>query len=728
MSLKIKLALIIVVMVAAVIAVLSVITLRRNSQLQMETTYRYAGMQAEANSIEIQRRIEIFADYGIILAELISEFEGTEENQRRVKYNDILLDIIEQNDRILGIWTAWLPGAIDRRDAELGQYQTFFTRRRTGSVEHVREGYEGWQTYLADMNGKAIIASPVWREIHGYGNVGIVSVLYPIKNKSKKQVGILGVNFVSDMQEIADELKEKIYEGKGMAGVYANDGVIVAHYDRNRIADNIAANRAEMNLLGKDLNRVAQAIRNGGENGKPVILHRFSEDFASDMYIIYQPVKITGMDTPWCLMIAIPIKEITRPVREMTLFTVIFALIILTVTAVITFFIARGIVKPIIGVTRTLKDISEGEGDLTRRIESKSRDEVGELSLYFNNTLEKIRNLVIIIKKEATVLSGVGSDLASNMTETAAAVNEITSSIRNIKGLAINQSASVSETNATMKQLTENINSLGAHVEKQSNNVSQASAAIEEMVANIRMVTETLIKNSANVDTLRDASEVGRNGIEEVAGDIQEIARESEGLSEINSVMENIASQTNLLSMNAAIEAAHAGDAGRGFAVVADEIRKLAESSGVQSKTISLVLKKIKTSIDKITMSTGNVLKEFEAIDSGVKTVAEQEDSIRNAMKEQETGSRQILEVVGNVTGITGQVKNGSQEMLAGAKEVILESNNLEGMTQEISSGMNEMAAGAEQISTAVNHVNDISAKNNEGINSLMKEVSRFKV
>jgi methyl-accepting chemotaxis protein len=273
-----------------------------------------------------------------------------------------------------------------------------------------------------------------------------------------------------------------------------------------------------------------------------------------------------------------------------------------------------------------------------------------------------------------------------------------------------------------------NISKLNGHVEKQTQTVSQASAAIEEMVANIASVTDTLVKNGANVKTLQDASEVGRTGLQEVASDIQEIAHESEGLLEINAVMENIASQTNLLSMNAAIEAAHAGEAGKGFAVVAAEIRKLAESSSAQSKTISDVLKKIKTSIDKITKSTENVLTKFEAIDSNVDKVADQEETIRNAMEEQGQGSKQILDGIEKVTEITRNVESGSNEMLEGAQEVIRESKNLEKATQEITSGMNEMASGADQINSAVHQVNEISTKNREGISILMKEVSRFKV
>jgi methyl-accepting chemotaxis protein len=248
------------------------------------------------------------------------------------------------------------------------------------------------------------------------------------------------------------------------------------------------------------------------------------------------------------------------------------------------------------------------------------------------------------------------------------------------------------------------------------------------MLANIQSVTQTLVKNTDNVKNLAAASEVGRTGLQEVASDIQEIARQSEGLLEINAVMENIASQTNLLSMNAAIEAAHAGEAGKGFAVVADEIRKLAESSGEQSKTISTVLKKIKTSIDKITKSTDEVLNKFEAIDSGVKTVSDQEENIRNAMEEQSTGSQQILEAIGQLNDITQMVKAGSMEMLEGSREVIQEGKNLEMMTQEITNGMNEMATGADQINVAVNRVNTISGENKENIDVLVQEVSKFKV
>jgi methyl-accepting chemotaxis protein len=430
----------------------------------------------------------------------------------------------------------------------------------------------------------------------------------------------------------------------------------------------------------------------------------------------------------WLLFSTIEKNDVYSQLSQMRFIVLIIVIIMVITGLLIAFFVGRSISKPIVKVTDTLKDIAEGEGDLTRVITINSKNEIGKLAQYFNETLEKIKNLVVVIKNEGTILSNIGSDLASNMNETAAAMNEITANIQSIKGLIVDQGVSVSETNSTMDHLVGNIKKLDEHVDNQSANVSQASSAIEQMVANIRAVTETLIKNEQNVKILLDASGVGRSGLEKVTDDIREIAHKSEGLLEINSVMANIASQTNLLSMNAAIEAAHAGEAGRGFSVVAGEIRKLAESSSGQSKKIGIVLKEIKESIDKITSSTENVLSKFEAIDSSVKTVAEQEECIRNAMEEQGTGSQQTLQGVSNVNEITAQVTSSSHEMLGEAKEVIHESNNLEKATHEITSGMNEMVIGAEQINIAINRVNEISGKNREGIENLIKEVSRFKV
>jgi len=400
--------------------------------------------------------------------------------------------------------------------------------------------------------------------------------------------------------------------------------------------------------------------------------------------------------------------------------------IILFILVPLCILIMRSITKPVKDIAVILKDISEG--DLTKVIPETGKDEITSLSQYFNLTLGKLKKLLSIIKQQTNTLSEIGNVLASNMTETATAVNVIDKSIQSINGKVINQSASVTETNATMEQITQNINKLSGDIDRQSSSVDKSSSAIEEMLANINSVTNTLIKNTENVQTLMGTSELGKKDLQGVAEDIKTISRESESLLEINSVMENIASQTNLLSMNAAIEAAHAGEAGKGFAVVAGEIRKLAENSSAQSKTTSEALKKIKSLIDKIVQSTEEVLNKFGAIDGAIQTVAEQEENIRNAMEEQSQGSKQILESIGQLSEITRHVKDGSLEMLEGSNEIIKEGKNLETATGEIKGSMSQMAGNANAISSTVNKVNELSDKNHEGIITLMNEVMRFKV
>jgi methyl-accepting chemotaxis protein len=314
------------------------------------------------------------------------------------------------------------------------------------------------------------------------------------------------------------------------------------------------------------------------------------------------------------------------------------------------------------------------------------------------------------------------------MGATEEAVSEIAENIRNIKIHVNNQAADVTETGDAMRRIMESADDLNKHIVVQSEDVAKSSAAIEEMFVHIHGVVETLVSNTANVNALAESSEIGRIDIQRVSSNIQEIAKESEGLLEINSVMQNISSKTNLLSMNAAIEAAHAGEAGKGFAVVADEIRKLAESSGEQSKTISTVLKKIKASIDSITQSTLVVLDRFGTIEEAVKTVSGQEAKIRASMEEQETGSRDILDAITRLNEVTGMVRQRSADMTTESGDVKRRSADLVKITKEVAMSMDEMSAGAERIAAAVDRVNEISEENKRNIDTLSEEVSKFKV
>lgn len=302
------------------------------------------------------------------------------------------------------------------------------------------------------------------------------------------------------------------------------------------------------------------------------------------------------------------------------------------------FLLIRPVTRRIKRVGGRLDEISKGEGDLTRRVYVSSDDELADLAEAFNQFAETMREMIGSIKFETRKLLAVGEELSANTEQSAASINEITATIESISELSESQSESVGKASSSVDQITGAINNLGELIERQATSVTESSSAIEEMIANIRSLAEHTEQIGTHMESLVDASRNGKEKQRETDELIAQVAERSKKLQETNVVIAKVAAQTNLLAMNAAIEAAHAGDAGRGFAVVAEEIRRLAEQSSGQSKGIKSSLGEIKTFIDRIVESSTETGSAFESVLEAVETVRNLIEEDRAAMQEQASG------------------------------------------------------------------------------------------
>lgn len=572
-------------------------------------------------------------------------------------------------------------------------------------------GDQPW--YNTVMSGTPFLSEP----FQAGKDVFLISYAIPMYDKDKRISGFFSIDI--DGQYLSDICKTVTVGAGGSVFIVGASRRVIGDTDFSRVTAKTSISEAAK--TDKDMASLSVLVESVFSSDD--VVNGSGSYNGEAQFVVGKKMK-----TGWVVMLRAPAKEFLSDVRILNRWMYLIGIAMLLIAALVVYWLSRRIISPIVRVAAALKDIAQGEGDLTVSLPVTGLDEIRNLSEYFNQTIGKIRTAIQSVDKNAGAMTKIGDELAQNMSENAGAANEISTHIEDVKRKIFTQASSVTETSATIEEIIQTIKQLNTSIATQAASVSESSSAIEEMVANIASITKTLERTDESIKSLASATSDGKETLHSSNAITQKIAEESGSLIEASGVIQHIASQTNLLAMNAAIEAAHAGEAGKGFAVVADEIRKLAEDSATQGKTITTTLKQFGTEIESLSNSAQSVEEKFNAIFNLSEQVKMMSNQLTEAMREQENASREVLTAIKNINTVTVEVNSGSAEMLKGGEKAAKEMAILDDLTRVITGSMDEMTSGASYINTSVQEVNQITQRNKESIAGLAAEVSKFKV
>lgn len=388
----------------------------------------------------------------------------------------------------------------------------------------------------------------------------------------------------------------------------------------------------------------------------------------------------------------------------------------------------NGIVQALRKTTASMATIAQGSGDLTFRLPVTTKDELGKLALNFNEMMEKLQNLVRTLKHSSNEGELIGEQLSSNTEEISTALEEMSAT-----GLSINESSKrlvseIDKSATSLKTIVQTMEVLDGNAENESEAVAMSSSAVEQMVASIGNITRISHERAEEIRGLSNKAHQGKEEMDMTRGDVDNIAESAGAIQDVLKVIQDISGQINLLAMNAAIEAAHAGDAGRGFAVVADEIRKLAESTAQNSNQIAESIQDIVQNIEHATERSKQTASSIDAIAQETANSALAMEEIFAALEEVNQGTTQINEALSNLVHSSAEVRDASQKARGQSESSNQALEQIRQLSQQSEQAMAEISSALVETSHAIQDIRDLGVKNSHIQSKLLSEFDRFVV
>jgi len=453
-------------------------------------------------------------------------------------------------------------------------------------------------------------------------------------------------------------------------------------------------------------------------------LHRYQRELLSIQRRIQQAVeKLDGL-------LAAEIRQINDNSADFSR-TISLTMLLVAVGAFVwslgvAFFYSRRFTRAVKDIFNAMKDIAEGR--LTVRLKSSSRDEIGALGGNFNLFIDKLSHIVMGIRSDITASLGSNQRLMEAVKGTSDSAVEIDALAGKVQSVIERQSHIVSEVSANMEEIAQTIENQDRIITRQSGAVDTGTGAVENLIHDVKKISDSLNSTAREFSLLFEVTREGASRIGELKKTIETLSRQSETVIEANMVIKTIAAQTNLLAMNAAIEAAHAGQSGAGFAVVADEIRKLAENANSQSRFISDNLNTLQESIARAVQYSDTTGESFEGISVKVRDATGLQQNVMAEINTQADKGGQILEALETISRITGEVLGGSREMLQSSRAVISEIGHLVSISRQVGDDAGEVTVKAGAVRENAAHSHEMLNVNMAATKELDHKVSFFKV
>jgi methyl-accepting chemotaxis protein len=518
-----------------------------------------------------------------------------------------------------------------------------------------------------------------------------------------------GVNLEKN-HEVVDEIKQLL------------DAEVTLFRGDTRVATTILDEKGEEAIGTKAAAEVISTVY-----GKASNYFGITKVLGTPFETSYRPCRDVNGKVVGMFFVGISKAHMAKMIGKSIAIAVLILALFSTLVMLIVAFISRRILKPLAQVSDQIRVIAEGEGDLSHNLQVNSMDEAGSLAKHYNAFVERLRSLVQTIQKISESSTKTVQEQAAHSQELSATLEEISATMRVMDAQDAKLGALIVGADDDLGTVSASVESLARLVETQSSAVSQSSAAIQQTIAAIASIERVTTEKRSQTQGLAGAAKDGEEAMFEMATAIKEIVASANKISETIELLDSIASQTNLLAMNAAIEAAHAGEAGKGFAVVADEIRRLAEASAQGSnevaKSLKGVVERIQSTSD-LSTKTGALI---EGILHGSTEIALSMEETLGGLEEIASGSRQITEALASLMTISEESRSAAREASKSTKGIAEAFSQVRDLAEESHGGVTETTKGIEEVARSARFLSELGEESSRNQALLEAEVGRFK-